>query len=159
MKIAELLKKKSRDVVTVRPSTSIATAVDRLRLERIGCLVISKDGEHLAGIVAVRDIVYALAEHEATIRELPGFSVLDEPISRIMTRNVKTCTPEDTLKEVMEMMTRHHVLHVPVLEKGALCGIVSIDDVVKYAVQQMDMERDVLRDTVVRLQTAREVTS
>jgi CBS domain-containing protein len=145
MKIETLLEKKGRDVVTVRPTDKLATVVRRMKLARIGCVVVSEDGKHVEGIVAVRDIAYALAEHEAKF-------AMDLQASEIMTRSVKICTPADTLKSVMQDMTSSHALNAPVLKDGELSGIVSIDDVVKYAVQEMELE-SVLHEELVRLQT------
>ncbi len=117
-----------------------------MKLARTGCVVVSEDGKHVEGIVAVRGIAYALAEHEAKL-------AMDLPASEIMIRSVKTCTPADTLKSVMQGMTSSHALNAPVLKAGDLYGIVSIDDVVKYAVQEMELESEILHDELVRLQT------
>ena len=146
MKIEALLEMKGRDVVTVRPTEKLATVVRRMKLGRTGCVVVSEDGKHVEGIVAVRDIAYALAEHEAKF-------AMDLPASEIMNRSVKTCTPADTLKSVMRNLTGSRTLNAPVLKDGDLYGIVSIDDVVKYAVQEMELESDILHDELVRLQT------
>ena len=146
MKIETLLEKKGREVVTVPPETKLTTVVRRMKLGRTGCAVVSEDGRQGQGIVAVRDIAYVLAENDAKI-------AMGLPVSEIMSRSVKTCTPEDTLKNVMHNMTRWHVLTTPVLKNGELCGIVNIDDVVKYAVEQMELESEVLHDDVVRLQS------
>jgi CBS domain-containing protein len=146
MKIETLLETKGREVVTVRPTATLATVVHRMKLARTGCAVISEDGKHVDGIIAVRDIAYALAEHE-------GKFAMDSPVSEVMTGSVRTCTPEDTLKGVMQDMTRAQALNVPVLKDGELYGIVSIDDVVKFAVHEMELESEVLRDDLVRLQT------
>lgn len=146
MKIETLLEMSGGDVVTVRPTTKLSTVVRRMKLARTGCVVVSEDGKHVEGIVAVRDIAYALAEHEATF-------AMDLPASEIMNRSVKTCTPADTLKSVMQDMTRSQALNAPVLKDGNLCGIVSIDDVVKYAVQEMEFESEILHEDLVRLQT------
>jgi CBS domain-containing protein len=104
------------------------------------------------GIVSVRDISYALAEHDDV-----KFA-MDLTASEIMSRSVKTCTPADTLKSVMQDMTRRHILNTPVLKDGDLYGIVSIDDVVKYAVQEMELESEVLHDDVLRLQTLKSLS-
>jgi CBS domain-containing protein len=146
MKIETLLEMKGRDVVTVRPAEKLSTVVRRMKLARTGCVVVSEDGKHVEGIVAVRDIAYALAEHEAKF-------AMDLPASEIMIRSVKTCTPTDTLKSVMRNLTSSRALNAPVLKDGDLCGIVSIDDVVKYAVQEMELESDIMHDELVRLQT------
>jgi CBS domain-containing protein len=146
MKIETLLEMKGRDVVTVRPAEKLSTVVRRMKLARTGCVVVSEDGKHVEGIVAVRDIAYALAEHEAKF-------AMDLPASEIMIRSVKTCTPADTLKSVMRNLTSSRALNAPVLKDGDLYGIVSIDDVVKYAVQEMELESEILHDELVRLQT------
>ncbi len=146
MKIETLLEMKGRDVVTVRPTAKLATVVRRMKLGRIGCVVVSEDGKHVEGVVAVRDIAYALAEHEAKF-------AMDLPASEIMNRSAKTCTPADTLKSVMQRLTGSRALNAPVLKDGDLYGIVSIDDVVKYAVQEMELESEILHDELIRLQT------
>ena len=146
MKIETLLEMKGRDVVTVSPTEKLSTVVRRMKLARTGCVVVSEDGKHVEGIVAVRDIAYALAEHEAKF-------AMDLPASEIMIRSVKTCTPADTLKSVMQGMTSSHALNAPVLKDGDLYGIVSIDDVVKFAVQEMELESEILHEELVRLQT------
>ena len=151
MKIEALLEKKGQEVVTVPPETKLTTVVRRMKLARSGCVVVSEDGKHVAGIVAVRDIAYVLAEHE------PAFA-MDLPASEIMSREVRTCAPEDTLKSVMQNMTRWHILNTPVLKDGELHGIVNIDDVVKYAVEEMELESEVLHDDVVRLQTLKSLS-
>ena len=148
MKIETLLEKKGRDVVTVRPTEKLSTVVRRMKLARTGCVVVSEDGKHVEGVVAVRDIAYALAEHEAKF-------AMDLPASEIMNRSAKTCTPADTLKSVMQSLTGSRALNAPVLKDGDLYGIVSIDDVVKYAVQEMELESEILHDELVRLQTLR----
>ena len=107
MKIETLLEKKGRDVVTVRLTDKLATVVRRMKLARTGCVVVSEDGKHLEGIVAVRDIAYALAEHDAFAKDLPA--------SEVMIHSVKTCTPADTLKSVMQDMASSHALNAPVL--------------------------------------------
>jgi CBS domain-containing protein len=146
MKIHELLKMKGREVVTVHPTATLETAIRRMKLGGTGYAIVSEDGKQVDGIIAVRDFAYTLADHHRDIEP-------DTPVAKIMTRTVKTCSPEDTLKSVMEQMTRAKVLNFPVLEDGVLCGIVSIDDVVKYAVQEMELESEVLRDDLIRLQT------
>ena len=151
MKIDALLEMKGREVATVRPTAKLTSVVCRMKLARTGCVVVSEDDRHVDGIVAVRDIGYALAEQgDAKL-------AMDQTAADIMTRSVRTCTPEDTLKSVMQTMTRWHVLNTPVLKDGVLHGIVNIDDVVRYAVAQMDLESEVLHDDVLRMQTLKEL--
>lgn len=153
MKIETLLHKKGSAVVTVKPGATIAQAVELLRSHRIGCVVVSGDGKRIDGLVAVRDIAYALDERAAKVRAARGAEILDLPVDRIMTRDVRTCRPDDTLRHVMMDMTRHHILHVPVVADGALCGIVSNDDVVKYAVDEMELEKAVMQESLLMLKT------
>jgi CBS domain-containing protein len=157
MKIEALLQKKGTAVVTIKPGASLLAAMNLLREHGIGCLVVSADGKHVDGLVAVRDIVYAMAAGATKIREARGADLLNIPVDRVMTRDVWTCTPRDTLRHVMMEMTQRHILHVPVVDDGLLCGIVSNDDVVKYAVGQMEMERAVLQDSVLMLKTLDEL--
>ncbi len=157
MKIATLLQKKGGTVVTVKPDATIAETVEQLHKHHIGCLVVSRDGKRIDGLVAVRDIAYAMAERNLKLRNFLFAEILDAPVERIMTHEVRTCTPQHTLRQVMSEMTRHHILHVPVVENGELCGIVSNEDVVKYAVEEMDLEKSVLQDSVLRLQTLQEL--
>ncbi|MEE9317156.1 MAG: CBS domain-containing protein [Rhodospirillales bacterium] len=143
------MKAKNRPVVTAKPDAEISAVMQLMKLEKIGCVVLSENGEHADGIVSVRDIVYAIAGDERENRKWDGSAFLKLPVSRIMTRKVRTCLPGDNLKQVMKLMTRWHNLHVPVLEGRKLCGIISIDDVVKYGVAEMEMEALVLRDTLI----------
>jgi CBS domain-containing protein len=103
---------------------------------RIGAVVVSRDGASVDGIVSERDIVRALAER--------GAEVLFEPVTAIYTAAVRTVVPETRLEEVMRLMTDHRVRHVPVLVDGALRGIVSIGDVVKNRIDELETERAAL---------------
>ena len=153
MKLEALLQKKGREVVTAKPEATVFEVAALLKQHRIGCVVVSQDAKHVDGLVAVRDIAYALAERADRIRRALGSDVLDVPISRLMTQEVHTCGRDDTLRHVMREMTNRHILHVPVVENGELCGIVSIDDVVKFAVEEMELEKGVLQDSVAILRT------
>ena len=143
MKVREILDAKGRGVVTVRPEASVSTVVHRLVLERIGALVVSEDGRHIAGVVTESDIVRALAAAGAAA------VASGRRVAELMTRNVATCTPEDTVKRVMAEMTRRRVRHLPVVEGGGLAGIVSIGDVVKSRLEEVELEADVLRDAYI----------
>ena len=157
MKIRTLLELKGHTVVKVRPDDTISKAAHLMKLHHAGCVVVSEDGKHVTGIVAVRDIVYALAERESRIRHLTTSEILDSPIRSVMTRTVKTCGLDDSLRHVMENMTKWHILHIPVVDQGELCGIVSVDDVVKHAVAEMDMEKGVLQERAHLYQTLEEM--
>ena len=141
MKVREILKGKGSRVVTVAPHSSIHDLARRLKLEGIGAAVVSRDGYRVDGIVSEREMARGLAEH--------GARLLDKPVSDIMLVSVVTCTAEDSVKEVMRRMTRHRVRHLPVVEDGKLAGIVSIGDVVKSRLDEMELEANVLRDYIV----------
>jgi CBS domain-containing protein len=140
MKVREILKSKGSRVVTVGPHSAVDALVHRLKLEGIGAAVVTEDGSRVDGIVSERDVVRSLAIH--------GTRVLDMRVSDIMT-NVVTCTPEDSVKEVMRRMTIQRVRHLVVMEDAKLAGIVSIGDVVKSRLDEMEMEANVLRDYIV----------
>jgi CBS domain-containing protein len=141
MKVEAMLAAKRDRVITARPQTPISTVVRRLKLEGIGALVVSDDGERIEGILSERDIVHALVDH--------GAGVLDMRAADLMTHAVRTCTPDDTIKQVMAAMTASRVRHLPVLRGGKLCGIISIGDVVKNRLEELEMETSVLRDYAI----------
>ncbi len=144
MKVREIVDAKGRGVVTIRPDASVSTAVHRLALERIGALVVSEDGHRVAGIISERDIVRAVAEG--------GTELLTSGrrVAEVMTRNVITCTSEDAVKHVMAEMTRRRVRHLPVVEGGALAGIVSIGDVVKTRMEELEATQEQLQAYITR---------
>ena len=137
MKVDTVLRKKGSTVVTTAPLTSVKNAADRLRAEKIAALVVI-DGGAIAGIISERDIVHALSRY--------GEDVLQKRVGEVMTAAVVTCTPDDTLRHVMGLMTRHHMRHLPVLDHGRLAGIISIGDVVKHRLDELQLEADVMRD-------------
>jgi CBS domain-containing protein len=143
MKVREILEAKGRRVVTIRPDATIATAVHRLALERIGALVVSEDGSSVAGILSERDIVRALAQEGA---EIMGTS---QRVADVMTTGVATCSMDDNIKAVMAEMTRRRFRHLPVIENGRLAGIVSIGDVVKSRLGEMELETVMLREAYI----------
>lgn len=135
MLIAELLRAKGSDVVTVRPDTPVSELLDRLARHNIGAVVVAEAGR-VAGIASERDVVRRLAEQ--------GVSLLDRPVSEIMTTAVITCKTSDTVDALTVLMTENRVRHVPVLAAGALVGIVSIGDVVKSRIRQLELDRQQL---------------
>jgi CBS domain-containing protein len=139
MKVSSLISGKA--VYTVTAETSIASLVEMLASLKVGALVVSPDGLRIAGIVSERDIVAALPIH---FHELGRLHVRD-----IMTVNVTTCTPQSTVAELMTLMTDKRIRHVPVVnDAGDLISIVSIGDVVKSHVSEIDSERSALVDYV-----------
>ena len=140
MRISDLLRVKGTRVVTVPPDTTVQHLVTVLAEHRIGAVVVSGDGASVDGIVSERDIVRALA--------LRGTAVMSEPVTAIYTADVHTVTPETELDDVARMMTEHRVRHAPVLVDGGLRGIVSIGDVVKSRIGELETERAALTDYI-----------
>ena len=140
MKVRTILDTKGRRVVTIRPDASVSTAVHRLVLERIGALVVSEDGHKVAGIISERDIIQSLAKSG------PDLLTSGRRVAELMEHNVITCTPDDTVQQVMAEMTRRRVRHLPVIEDGGLVGIISIGDVVKSRLEEVELEANVLRE-------------
>jgi CBS domain-containing protein len=141
MTVHTILASKGREVVTVEHSTSLAEAVDILASKRIGAAVILGADHRIAGIISERDIVRALAER--------GAAALEEPVSRTMTRKVETCGENETVSNIMERMTAGKFRHMPVVAQGRLAGIVSIGDIVKYRLGEMEKEHVALRDYIL----------
>ena len=141
MKVAAILKAKGTHVETTRPDTSLYSVIWDLKLKRIGAFVVSQDGSIVLGLVSERDIVHGLAEH--------GAKLLALPVAQVMTSPVVTCTPEDNVTAVMARMTRYRVRHLPVIEDGKLAGIVSIGDVIKYRLDELEVEANILRETLM----------
>jgi CBS domain-containing protein len=141
MHVSTILKSKGRDVATLTPDDSVATACGVLMARRIGAIVVVDRERRIAGIVSERDIVRMLAQYG----ERTGALLLSD----VMTREVVTCAPEDTIRHVMTVMTHRRVRHLPVVEDGRLAGIVSIGDVVKSRLEETELEAQVLRDYVM----------
>lgn len=140
MTVAAILKSKGDRVATTPPDTPVETVAHRLKIEGIGALVVSADGKRVSGIISERDIVRGLAEH--------GADLLSMPVSALMTPGVTTCVPETTVNQVMGHMTRERIRHLPVTVDGRLAGIVSIGDVVKHRLDEMETEVQHLRDYI-----------
>ncbi|TMJ62644.1 MAG: CBS domain-containing protein, partial [Alphaproteobacteria bacterium] len=127
-------------VATIRPDATIAEAVDMLHRERIGAIVVSNDGDGVDGILSERDIVAALAEQ--------GTNLLSRSVDDVMTHDVVTCDPGDTVGELMAEMTNRRIRHFPVVSEGRLCGIVSIGDLVKNRLDEVEFEAKSLRSFI-----------
>ncbi len=137
MTVAAILKHKGRDVAAVRPATRVTDVARVLSERRIGAVVVLDADEKLLGIISERDIVHAIARH--------GPPSLEMAASQLMTRAVRTATPETTVGDAMSMMSTGRFRHLPVLEGGTLIGIISIGDVVKARITQQDHEVDSLK--------------
>ncbi|QSR30323.1 histidine kinase [Nocardioides sp. S5] len=136
MKINDVIHAKSQQaVVTISPDATVRELVALLAEHNVGALVVSDDGERVSGIVSERDVVRRLHADDA---------VLDAPVSMIMTEDVRTCTGTDGLTDLMQTMTEHRIRHVPVVADGRLTGIISIGDVVKSRIGELEFERDQL---------------
>jgi CBS domain-containing protein len=140
MRISDLLRSKGDTVITVPPETDVAHLVALLMEHRIGAVVVSSDGETVQGIVSERDVVVALASR--------GPGALTESVTAIFTADVHTATPETQVDELMRLMTDRRVRHVPVLVDGKLHGIVSIGDIVKRRIDELESERAALNDYI-----------
>ena len=140
MNVETILRAKGRDVATIGPEASIGEAVQRLGARSIGALVVSQDGTQVDGILSERDIVRGLADR--------GAALLQERVGDLMTRRVHTCAPEDAVEDLMGMMTQRRIRHLPVVKDGALCGIVSIGDVVKNRLDEIEFEASSLRSMI-----------
>ena len=135
MKIVDVMRSRgTTDVVTVQPTQTVTELLSVLAEHGIGAVVVSADGASVDGIVSERDIVRKLNER--------GAEVLQSSVSEIMTTDVHTCTGEDALEQVAVLMTQQRVRHLPVLRSESLFSIVSIGDVVKFRIEQLQAERD-----------------
>ncbi len=140
MTVEHILAGKGRTVVTIEPERTLFETARLLSEKRIGAVVVS-DAEHaVLGIVSERDIVQALAKG--------GPSVLQEPVSQHMTAKVITCTGRSAIRELMQLMTENKFRHVPIVENGRLTGIVSIGDIVKQRVAEIEAEQQALREYI-----------
>lgn len=140
MQISQVLRHKGRDVATVDGSESVRTALELLARHGVGALVVSSDGRRIDGIVSERDVARGLHRR--------GAELLTDPVSSVMTAEVHTCRPDASVHELARVMTDRRVRHVPVVEDGALAGIVSIGDVVKARLDELETERAQLVDYI-----------
>ncbi len=143
MNVQSILGVKGSGVVTVRDDISLADAASILRDNGIGALVVSNDGQHIDGIVSERDVVRALANH--------GASVLGRPVSSAMSTDVITCRAGDAVESLMVSMTERRIRHLPVVDdSGVLGGVISIGDVVKARLSQLETENQQLYDYITQ---------
>jgi CBS domain-containing protein len=133
MKISSLLARKGSSVTTITRDATVKDVVAELGSHGIGALVVSEDGVHIEGIVSERDVVRGLASS--------GPTLLDEKVSSIMTREVLSCGPEDDVVTLMSIMTERRIRHVPILADDCICGIVSIGDVVKIRIDELEKDQ------------------
>jgi CBS domain-containing protein len=139
MLVGQILAMKGSKVVTTRPDATIAEVVKLLRREKIGAVVVTEAGA-LCGIISERDVARGLADH--------GAELLEMKVGQLMTREVVTCAPEDTVDHLRETMTRGRFRHLPVLRDREMVGIVSIGDVVKHRLDELEAETHQLQDYI-----------
>jgi CBS domain-containing protein len=141
MKVADILRIKGSAVKTVRPDETALGLSHQLRMEGIGAMVVSNDGTSIDGIISERDLAYGLVAHGS---QLPRIAV-----SKLMTRVVIVCSPEDSITDVIKLMTLRRIRHLPVKDGDQLVGIISIGDVLKHRLNELQLEANVLRDYAV----------
>jgi CBS domain-containing protein len=134
MSVAHILKQKGRDVITAKPSDTVHSVARTLGARRIGAVVISSGDGAIDGIVSERDIVRALGEQ--------GEGALSKPVSSVMTKTVRHCRDDDSETELMALMTQHRIRHLPVVTNGKLSGMISIGDVVKFRIEQIERDAE-----------------
>ena len=137
MNVETIIGRKGRDVVTASERDTIGEVAATLSARRIGALVVSNDGFRVDGIVSERDIVRGLVDH--------GASLLDREVGLVMTRDVITCAPDESVEDLMARMSDRRIRHLPCVEDGRLCGIVSIGDVVKCRLGEIEAEAEAMR--------------
>ncbi|HEX2511578.1 MAG TPA: CBS domain-containing protein [Xanthobacteraceae bacterium] len=140
MIVKSIIDIKGGDVVTLEPGVSLDTAAKLLAERRIGAVVVLGADDRVVGILSERDIVREIADR--------GAAAMQAPVSQVMTRKVVTCTLDETLHSIMERMTAGKFRHVPVIDQGRLAGIISIGDVVKHRIEEMEQESDALKSYI-----------
>ena len=140
MNVESILRNKGTRVTTIAPEARIVDAVAALRRNKIGALVVSRDGADVEGILSERDIVTAIAEN--------GARALDLPVAEVMSRHVVTCRRDDAVADLAALMTERRIRHLPVVEDGKLVGIVSIGDVVKHRIDEVEGEASSMREFI-----------
>ena len=140
MSIQAILDRKGPEVITIHATATVRSAADRMRERSIATLVV-KSGDAITGLISERDIVHAVSRH--------GERALSMAILDVVTHATITVAPDDTLKHTMSLMTHHRVRHLPVIANGKLVGIVSIGDVVKHRLEDLETDSNILRDAYI----------
>lgn len=141
MRVADILKSKKPSLMTVQPDETIQELAQRLRSARVGVKIVSRDGQLLDGIVSERDVACGLAVHGAALPDLH--------VSDLMTRAVITCAPGDSVSDIAKIMTLRRTWHLPVVDGATLVGVISIGDVLKSRISEIELEANVLRDIAI----------
>jgi len=141
MKLAELIKGKQKEIVKIKVNSKIATAASTMTEAKIGALLVEDDAGEIVGILSERDIVRGMGPHGADLH--------DVEVSELMTRNLIRCSPNDTVNEAMAMMTDRRIRHLPVFEGEELVGFISIGDLVKCRIMEVQGEAEALRQYIL----------
>ena len=141
MYVADILNAKGNEVIATSPTETVAVTASLLNDRRIGAVLVRDSADNVVGVVSERDIIRGIAVN--------GASALDMEVRELMTSEVVSCQPTDTISEVMRVMTTHRFRHLPVMDDGVLKGMISIGDVVKYRLEETEAEARVLRDYVI----------
>ena len=142
MTVSLILKGKGAEVISVRPDSTLSAVVETLASRRIGAVLVLHEGGSVAGVLSERDVVRALAQH--------GPAALEMTASSVMTHEVVSADPHDSIERVMEKMTHGRFRHLPILDQGRLVGIISIGDVVKKRIDEAEHEAQALREYVTQ---------
>ena len=140
MLIGQILAGKGRDVVTTRPDATVTEVAKLLKARHIGAVVVTDDDGELCGIISERDLARGLADH--------GADLLQMRVRDLMTAEVSTCSPDDGIDKLMQQMTEGRFRHLPVVQEGRMIGIISIGDVVKHRLQELENEAHLLHDYI-----------
>lgn len=141
MLVSDILRAKGSTVKMVRSYDTILACAQKLKTEHVGALVVSDNGRTLDGMISERDIAYGLAAHGTELHHIH--------VKELMSKAVVTCSPRDSILETMAVMTRRRVRHLPVMEGAQIVGLVTTGDILKYRLEEMQMEANVLRDVFV----------
>jgi CBS domain-containing protein len=141
VKVENILKAKGSRVETIKPEAPLVLVLHKFAASDIGALVVSADGDRILGVISERDIVRGLHKH--------GERLMHMQARELMSKGVPICSPEDTIRHVMGEMTRTRNRHLPVVSDGKLCGIVSLGDVVKHRLEEMELETNILRESYI----------
>ncbi|MBT7955972.1 MAG: CBS domain-containing protein [Rhodospirillaceae bacterium] len=140
MIVSQILKEKGHDVFTVTKEISVKEVSDLLAEKRIGAVVVTDQADAVEGIISERDVVRGLAQH--------GSGILDKTVADLMTKNVITHSLDDNIDDLMQEMSKSRIRHLPILDDGKLVGVISIGDVVKNRVGELEAEGSMLRDYI-----------
>jgi len=141
MTVATLLTNKPTNIITVQPTMPVCDAAKLLATNKIGAVVVADDKDHVAGILSERDLVRGLSASGAT--------VMPQPVPHLMTSPVQTCTRSERVNDIMQRMSDGRFRHMPVTEGATLVGVISIGDVVKYRIRELEHEKQAMQDYIM----------